>query len=465
VGGSQLAMMVMMDVAACFRDFLVRHPALAEAKRIGVAVSGGGDSVALLCLARDTWSDVTALHMNYQLRGIESRFDEGLVVDTAKKLGCQCIVNRVSPEGRGEEELRRLRYEWFQRCPVDVILTGHTCEDQAETVLFRLFRGTGLSGLIGVRPVLDSRVYRPLLGVTRGALRDLLIERKIVWREDSSNIDVAYRRNWIRRDLLPQLKSELNPQVDHVLSQLAEISLDEEAWINGIVAGQLEAMIFVEGPALVLDCVRFNAEPVAFRRRLMRGLMEKVKGNLRELTFAHVEAALELAAEQQGNGRIQVPELDLMRSFGWLRVVSLQVLRDTPARNFRVDFPVPGEVMVPENAGRLASFLDPGCNYNERGRSLDWEKVSAAVDAEKRLELRNWRPGDSYIRSGSCGPEKVKELFQKYRIPLWRRRSWPIVVLGDLLLWVAEFGPAAEFSMNPETRTALRVQWTPNRGS
>jgi len=121
--------------------------------------------------------------------------------------------------------------------------------------------------------------------------------------------------------------------------------------------------------------------------------------------------------------------------------------------------------MVPENAGRLASFLDPGCNYNERGRSLDWEKVSAAVDAEKRLELRNWRPGDSYIRSGSCGPEKVKELFQKYRIPLWRRRSWPIVVLGDLLLWVAEFGPAAEFSMNPETRTALRVQWTPNRGS
>ncbi len=442
-------------------EFVRRYPALAVAQRIGVAVSGGGDSVALACLARDCFSDLTLLHMNYGLRGVESDLDEALVRDLASRLGCDLLVERVVPDGRSEEELRRLRYEWFSRCEVDAVLTGHTREDQAETVLFRLVRGTGPSGLAGIAPILDGRVYRPLLEVGRGEIRSWLEEKGIAWREDASNLDLGYRRNWIRHELLPLLRRELNPEVDRALANLAEIVGDDSVWIDTFVQRHLSQMVWREGDGIVLDCEKFCREPLGLRRRLMRGLLAQAKGDLREMEFAHIEAALRLCDEKEGNGRIQVPDLDLMRSFGLLRVIRLEVLRALPERNFRVDFPVPGRVVVPEGAGILVSTLDPGCIYNEGGRSLDWDRLFAAVGTERRLELRNWRPGDSLIRSGS-EPEKVKELFQKHRIPLWRRRAWPIVVLGDLPVWVAEFGPTADFAMKPETRTALHIEWTQN---
>ena len=450
----------MMVLVESFFEFVRRYPVLAAAQRVGVAVSGGGDSVALACLARECFSGLTLLHMNYGLRGVESNLDEAFVRDLALRLNCDLLVERVVPLGRSEDELRRLRYEWFSRCEVDAVLTGHTREDQAETVLFRLVRGTGPVGLAGISPVLDGRIYRPLLEVGRGRIRAWLESQGIGWREDSSNLDLGYRRNWIRHELLPVLRRELNPEVDRALGNLAEIVWDESEWIDGLVRVRLDGMVWREGDGVVLDCAKFCAEPLGLRRRLMRELMERVKGDLRELEFAHVEGALRLSDEKEGNGRIQVPGLDLMRSFGLLRVIRLEVLQAMPERNFRVDFPVPGKVVVPEGAGIVVSTVDPGCNYNESGGSLDWDRLFAAVDAERRLELRNWRPGDSLVRGGSAEPEKVKELFQKHRIPLWRRRAWPIVVLGDLPVWVAEFGPTADFAVRPDTRTVLRIEWT-----
>ncbi len=454
-----------MVLVESFFEFVRRYPVLAGAQRVGVAVSGGGDSVALACLARECFSSITLLHMNYGLRGIESDLDESCVRDLAFRLGCELLVERVVPEGRSEEELRRLRYEWFSRCGVDVVLTGHTREDQAETVLFRLVRGTGPDGLAGISPVVDGRVYRPLLEAGRGEIRAWLKSREIAWREDLSNLDLGYRRNWIRHELLPLLRRELNPEVERALGNLAEIVWDDSAWIDGIVRDRLEVMVFCEGERVVLDCSKFCGEALGLRRRLMRALIERVKGDLREIEFAHIEAALRLCDEKEGNGRIQVPGLDLMRSFGLLRVIRLESLRAMPERNFRVDFPVPGKVIVPEGAGIVVSTVDPGCNYNESGGSLDWDRLFAAVDAERRLELRNWRPGDSLVRGESTEPEKVKELFQKHRIPLWRRRAWPIVVLGDLPVWVGEFGPTADFAVRPDTRTALRIKWTQGLGS
>jgi tRNA(Ile)-lysidine synthase len=454
-------MMVGMELVERFRAFVGRYPALAGAGRVGVAVSGGGDSVALAVLARDCLSDLVLLHVNYGLRGVDSEMDEALVRELGAKLRCEVLVQRMQPEGRGEEELRQLRYEWFSSCPVDAVLTGHTREDQAETVLFRMIRGSGLSGLVGVMPVVEERVYRPLLEVGRGELREWLSKAGFGWREDLSNLDTGYRRNWIRHELLPLLRSELNPEVERALAQLAAIARDEEAWVGGLVEERLAEMVAREGEGWMLDCDAFCKEALGLRRRLMRRLLERVKGNLLEIEFGHVEAALGLSEEREGNGRIQVPGLDLMRSFGWMRVIRLEVLRNMPERNFRVDLPVPGEVVVPEGAGKLATTLETGCNYNECGGSLDWDRLFAAQSAERRLELRNWRPGDCMVRDGGTEPEKVKELFQKYRIPLWRRRAWPIVVLGDLPVWVGGFGPTAEYAPQPETRTVLHIEWIP----
>ncbi len=368
-----------------FFDFVRRHPALGAAERIGVAVSGGADSVALAYLARELGKKLTLLHVNYGLRGVESDLDEALVRELAERLGAELLVERAMPEGRSEEELRRLRYEWFELCPVDVVLTGHTREDQAETLLFRVVRGTGPSGLAGVQPCLSGRIYRPLLEAGRVDLRNWLVGQGIRWREDASNADLGYRRNWIRHELLPILRQQLNPEVDRALAHLAEIARDEEDWLEKLVAERLAGMVKLEGEGVVLECELLNREPLGLRRRLMRRLFERVKGNLLEIQFAHVEAALKLCEEKEGNGRKQVPGLDLMRSFGQLRVIGLETLRAMPERNFRLEFPVPGKVIVPEGAGIVESTVDRGCNYNEGGKSLDWDRLNAAVGAERRL--------------------------------------------------------------------------------
>ncbi len=446
-----------------FQQFVRRYPALVAAKRVGIAVSGGGDSVALARLASEAqkqfgWS-LTLLHVNYGLRGLDSEGDSDFVIELARELGCKVLIERIQPEGRSEEELRLLRYDWFATCPVDAILTGHTLDDQAETVLFRLARGTGPSGLAGVLPYTAEQIYRPLLALRREDLRNWLLSTGKGWREDSSNLDSTYRRNWIRKDLLPLLRRELNPEVDQSLANLAEIAFDESQWLEPLVAKKLDELARPEVDWVVLDCERFRLEALALRRRLLRALIERVKGDLLQIQFTHIEAILRLTEESEGNGRIQVPGLDLMRSFGSMRVIRLQTLAAMPPRNFRVDFPVPGRIEVPEGAGIVVITMDHRCNYNKGGRSLDWNRLFAAPTAEHRLELRNWRPGDSYVRNASTGPEKIKELFQRHRIPLWHRRSWPILVLGDSPVWVAEFGPAVGFAAGPETRTALHVEW------
>ncbi len=439
-------------------EFIERNPRLGEAKRVGVAVSGGGDSVALARLAAIEGLPVILLHMNYGLRGAESDGDEAFVIALGCELGCEVLVERVVPESKAEDELRRLRYEWFAACDADVILTGHTRDDQAETVLFRVLRGTGPTGLVGIVESYGNRIFRPLLRVSREEVREWLVGCGYVWREDSSNQDLDYRRNWLRRVLLPQVREELNPQVDNALVGLAEIAGDEEAWLAGIVDEVFDNLVSAEADWMVLNCAQFGKLAVALQRRMMRRLMERVKGNLQAIDFAHVEAAVRLSLEGEGNGRIQIPGLDLMRSFGWLRVIRMQSLLDRSPRNFRFLLDVPSSILLPDGAGVVRSTLDTGNLYNEKG-SLDWGKLCAKVDHESPLELRNWRPGDFYRRNGSTHPEKVKDLFQKYRVPLWRRRTWPIIVLRDSPVWVAEFGPAEEFLAKSDAQTRLFVEW------
>jgi len=435
---------------------------LAGLARIGIAASGGGDSTALAWMAHEAGLPIVLLHMNYGLRGEESEGDESFVRGLGCELGCEVEVLRVEPESRAEEELRELRYEWFERCKTDVILTGHTLEDQAETLLFRLVRGTGPAGLAGILPEREGRIRRPLLGVRRAELREWLGQRGRSWREDSSNAGEGYRRNWIRQRVLPLLR-EANPEVDRGLAQLAAIVREEEEWLAGEVESAMRPLVSAGAGGMVLDCSRFRHHSRAMRRRGLRWMMAQVKGDLRGVDYLHIEAALRLCEESEGNGRLQIPGLDLMRSFDWLRVIPLEVLRNMPERNFRLNLAIPGCTEIPEGAGLLQATLEQGCHYNEIGKNLDWECLSAAINAERRLELRNWRPGDALLQQGASEPKKLKELFQKHRIPLWQRRAWPIVVLGDEPVWAGEFGPVAEFAARPGTRTALRIKWTPQR--
>ena len=452
-----------------FGAFVAAHPRLRDARKVGVAVSGGGDSVALAVLAAEKGAElrwaVTLLHVNYGLRGADSDADEDLVEELARRLGCEFRCLRAEPETRTEEELREIRYRWFAQTECDAVLTGHTLEDQAETVLFRMARGSGPGGLAGILPVLEGGVFRPLLGCRREELRNWLRERGVGWREDGSNEDARYRRNVIRHRLLPAIEAELNPAVQEALATLAEICREEEEWLQAWTAERLvefeEERMAMGATDVVLRLDLLREQPRALQRRLLLAACEKVRGYRPAIEFLHVEAMLELAGREAGDGRMQAPGLDVMRSFDWLRIQRGEEARGLAERNYRVPFPGPGLIELPFGAGRIRATVALRSTYNGNSGSVDWRVLRNAGSEAQPLEIRNWRPGDHYLRPLGNVEEKVKELFQRHRIPLWQRRSWPIVVLGDSPVWVKEFGPAAGFEATAESQEILEIQWLP----
>jgi tRNA(Ile)-lysidine synthase len=457
-------------------DTIERFRMFQTGQRVGVAVSGGADSVCLLHVLFELaprWNlRLTVLHLDHQLRGEESSQDARFVEELARKLGLTFSLGRVDVAAmareRGENleqvarnERRRFFLEFLQSAGADCIALGHTRSDQAETVLFRFLRGSGTAGLAGIRPVTKDGFVRPLLGIDRTAVEQFLRERNIVWREDSSNASLDFARNRIRSELLPMLARDWNPAIAETLAHTADWAFEEERYWEQEIDRLAAEHITVKPPAVFLRGDTLSQLPLAAARRLVRRAIEMVKGDLRSIDYGHIAAILELAAQKDGDGRLQAPEVDVFRSFEWLRLAPPGMDR-LENRNFRLPAPVPGAVPLPGGSSAVIIELvennktteNADSRYNKWMDWLDWDRISGA------LEVRNWRPGDQYRPVGHTGEEKLKFLFQQARIPLWERRSWPVIIHGDEIIWSRRFGPAASLLATPESRMLLRIQET-----
>jgi tRNA(Ile)-lysidine synthase len=397
--------------------------------RFGVAVSGGADSVYLLHELVGREDDCVVLHVNHGLRGAESDGDEIFVKGIADSLGLECLVHR-EPVGVGnlEQEARRVRLAWFRRLieegVVERVALGHTLSDQAETVLFRFLRGAGTAGLAGIRSATREGLVRPLLGLTRAEVRSSLRSRGIVWREDSSNDSDAFARNRIRRELLPQLEREWNPELTRTLGQMADWAAAEESYWAGRMRRLAARCFRRDGPGLVVKWP--TGLSVAVQRRLVRHAIETAKGDLRQVDYSHVEAVRRLK-----QGRLDLPGLQVEKSFEWLRL---------GAEPDEFDPKVYLEV------------VDATTVYNSGMHQLDWGSLSG------RLKLRRWQAGDRYRRAGRAKDERLKLLFQKARVPVWERRRWPVLVCGDSIVWTREFGVAAGMERTERSHLVLVIR-------
>jgi len=291
------------------RRFLAATPA--EQSPGVVAVSGGADSVALLrALASCRTGSLTVAHINHLLRGEESDADEAFVVNLAKELGVACrakSVNVAELGGNLESTARRVRYEFFAEVATEAgatwIATGHTADDQAETVLHRIIRGTGLQGLRGITsgrtaghsPLAQQQVIRPLLAVTRGDVLEYLDSLGQTFREDLSNADPRFTRNRIRHELLPLLRT-FNPDVVSALARLAVHAADATAIITERAA---EVLAKAERPrvgaTVILDVPDLGPSP-AVVRAVMRFVWEREAWPLDQMDADAWDRACDVAA-------------------------------------------------------------------------------------------------------------------------------------------------------------------------
>jgi len=454
--------------------------------RLAAAVSGGADSVALLGLLLELRAELgivlSVAHVNHKLRGEESDEDERFVAKLARQHGlelhaCDAPIvgghsSETGPEIRSgvEAAARKLRYGFFRQLAragrVVKIATAHTVDDQAETVLLRISRGTGIRGLAGIHPRIVfeeggqafGEVVRPLLGFRRAALHEFLRQQGQSWREDSSNQDTAFLRNRVRHRLLPMIGEEFGEAAIEHMAELAEIArAEEEHWRCGHPEAAAEGggagdetrqdPLLPVGPLLVLS--------LAARRRLIRAWLEANAPGM-SISFRLIEEALELA--ESASGKIELPGgRTLRRGRQALLLEPGLCERYGEAADYEYALTVPGAVEVPELGACIEARVVEASEVPEqqRGQLLARERVPGKV------LIRNWRAGDRYWPAHTAAAKKVKELLSDRHATGAEKKLWPVAVAeGGGLIWMRGFAVPAAFRAPDGARQAIWIRET-----
>ena len=460
----------MHKLAQSVLAYVRNHDLLIAGDRVGVAVSGGADSVALLRilleLRRELGIVISVVHLNHKLRGAESDQDECFVrqLATAHYLqltseSCEVKSHAARKKLSLEAAARELRYEFFARAllsgEINKIATAHTIDDQAETVLLKLARGAGTRGLAGIYPRLAIRrqrsavrkgegaekssqaairrtIIRPLLAVRRHELEAYLSNTGQTWREDSSNRELRHTRNRVRHEILPRLAELVNPRIYETLAEAAEIAGSEEEFWSKEVARRLPEVWKRGGDGGNICREHLDLFDLAVQRRMVRAVAQSLGLNLE---FKHVQEILSLRGE---NARAALPQR-------WSATLHKGEIRFSADRKEALDYayalPVPGKITIPEAKITISAQVLDCEKYKENGG----EQLLDLAFIKDGLMVRNWRAGDRFWPQNTKGPKKIKELLQKRHITGELKKSWPVVAVGDEIAWVYSLGVRRDF--------------------
>ncbi|MFC1624320.1 tRNA lysidine(34) synthetase TilS [Candidatus Omnitrophota bacterium] len=308
------------------RSTVKKYNMLEENDRILVGLSGGPDSVVLLHvllkLKKEYSLDIYIAHLDHKFRGEESTKDRRFCEELGRKLNLEVIyeekdVSRIAKEkGKSFEEAARFaRYDFFKRTArikkIQKIAVGHTKDDQAETVLMRMFRGCGSKGLGGMDPVKYMEgiiIIRPLIEILRCEIDSFIREHDLQSRHDSSNDLLMFTRNSIRHEVIPYLENKFNPRLKEVLSNMAENLRMENEFLEKFSKRKFKSVSKrPKSNEIVLDINKFRKQPEAIRKRILRSALEDLKGNLRRLTYQHWKEMEELIEKRPGNSIVDLP--------------------------------------------------------------------------------------------------------------------------------------------------------------
>jgi len=450
------------------KGYIREHRLLQPGDRIAVAVSGGADSVALLRALMELRSELgvvlSVAHFNHGIRGADSDADESFTKALAESLGLEFHADSGSTPAHAqgnksslETAARELRHRWFAELiaggKADKIATAHTLDDQAETILMRVVRGSGTRGLAGIAPWQREKfLVRPLLGVSRSEVESYLASLNQPWREDATNRDLAHTRNRVRHELLPLLEQNYNPGIRHTLADLGEVARAEEEYWEQETAVLFSRLVREGKPtrgggrsagqseALAVDLAALTGIPLAARRRLVRAMGEHFGV---ALEFKHVDQLLDLGADNARGTTIELPhQLVSTRSFRELQLARIQ---REPAADYRYTLAVPGQVEVPEIGAIVRAELITDSRTSSYNSSFMLDRKRLAQE----LIVRNWRAGDTFFPVHTKSRKKVKELLQTARlgrqISPADRKSWPVVESAGEIVWMRGFPASAAF--------------------
>ncbi len=438
-----------MTVPEDVRDFLTRNSV--EDESVLVAVSGGIDSIVLLVVLSELESDfnleLSVAHLDHGLRGESSAEDAEFVRSRARELGYEARVDRRPVKPLAEEEnlsleeaARSVRYDFLRETAEKrgqrLIALGHNKNDQAETILMHLLRGTGLRGLGGMKER-SGPYIRPLLRTSRESIEDYARGKGLNYRVDETNTDTDFTRNRIRHRLLPKLKEEFNPRVVEVLVRLGRHAREAQSFIDGEVEAAAEELRVPEEEKG--NCFRrdeFLELHPCLQKKTIRKFIEETKGDFQDLTAAHVDEVLRKLNREPARTRLDLPGI----TFILTREQACFARKPPEGGTENFEYPLgPGECLELEEAD-LEISLEVGPVSEAPGREdfaaesltevVDWRKV------ERPIRVRNRRSGDRFVPLGMSGEKKLKDFFIDAKVPFDDRDRIPLICDGRGIIWV-----------------------------
>ncbi|MBW1819515.1 MAG: tRNA lysidine(34) synthetase TilS [Deltaproteobacteria bacterium] len=443
------------------------HGMISRGDGVVVGLSGGPDSVCLLHvlyrLSALLGIRLVAAHFDHGLRPAEDENETRFTTDLAQSLNLPVDSGKwasvqISVKGSMEERARDARYLFLEAVKRKFgcrrIALGHTLDDQAETVLMRLLRGSGPAGLSGIPPCREGGIIRPLIDIRRSDVEAYLARNGLSYVTDSSNSERHILRNRIRLDLLPVLK-DYQPKIIEHLARTARIMRDDEGWMEGVAAEWLsETAETGENGDIRIPVAAFNRLHRALKSRVIRLAMKKTAGTLRRVDAGHVEAVGRLADSRRPQARLDLPNnLTARRVYEHLVIAPFH---EAVVHEFSYTIDGPGTCRVEAIQRSITLTFDHAETPTRNGNTPS----TALLNGDRitfPLTVRNFRPGDRFVPLGMAGHKKVKDFFIDLKLPAPDRHRVPILLQGEDIMWICGYRIDDRFKVTPDTRRVLRV--------
>jgi len=449
-----------------------RHGLLEKEDRLIVGVSAGVDSMVLLhslnAYRKTFHLSLIVAHVNHGLRPEESEKEAELVREESERLGLPFEYGQfnvkefqklggLSPQDAG----RRIRFHFFydllRRHHARKIALGHNAEDQVETILLRLIRGSGLQGLKGILPIREETVIRPLLETRRAEIESFALEKKIPFLSDSSNLKQDYLRNRIRLSLIPRIEAEYQPNFKEVLLRTSSILREENDYLEKGAEEAFEKLVRGEEGDFLFKFPEYQSLHRAIQRRVIKKILgkiyepemvieEKEPSDLQKIDEALRSSSPSFLLELGGGMRVEKRYDTVLLGKGEVR----------PYPPFEQELLSPGRTRIDEIGKEMIIEEISRDGLNDYQVDLD----TALMDYERvrfPLTVRNFRPGDRFCPLGVKGSQKLKDFFIDHKVPRFERPKIPLLISGEMITWVVGYRIDERVKVTEKTKKILKL--------
>ncbi len=462
------------------RNTIKKFNMIEAGDKVLVAVSGGADSICLLhvlYLLKDEYKiNLYVAHVNHELRGHQADLDALFVKEVTELLKIKLFLQNInirqiankksiSEEVAGRMERYKFYFKTAKEIGANKIAVGQNLNDQAETLLMRIIRGTGLKGLAGIEPIRNDGVIRPLLEVDRQLIEQYCKDNRLEYRTDKTNLEPIYTRNKIRLQLIPQIIKEYNPNFIYSISNMADLLKEENNFIEEYADKLAKELLVIKKEGIYIKISKFTSLHKAIQRRLIRKAIYELKGNITDIEYKHINKTLKIISNNSGKketrAAIELPQKTKLQIKGNYIHIFNNIIQEKEVGEFSYRLTLNGETPI-----KLPNIET---NVQIKTRIIDKTKIKDIKKSNyiklfdydiinKEIYIRNRLAGDKFIPQGMEGRKKLKDYFIDLKVPKEKRDQIPIIATEDDIIWVIGYRTNAKYNYTENTKKVLVIE-------